>query len=41
MMITAIMNSTIQSCVGMTPSAPWVRSFVADSRSDVWSSHLS
>ena len=41
MMITAITNSTIQSGVGITPSAPWVRSFFAASRSDVWSSHLS
>ena len=34
-------NSTIQSGVGMTPTAPWTRSRRASSASDVWSSHVS
>ena len=33
--------STIQSGVGITPSAPWMRSRRASSRVDVKSSHLS
>ena len=33
--------STTQSGVGMTPTAPWMRSARALSRSKVWSSHLS
>ena len=34
-------KSTIQSGVGITPTAPWVRSMRAASRADVCSSHLS
>ena len=33
-------KSTTQSGVGMTPTAPWIRSCRAASRSEVWSSHL-
>ena len=36
----AAKNNTIHSGTGMTPTAPWTRSFRAASRSDVWSSHL-
>ena len=39
-MIPALRNSTIQSGVGITPSAPCVRSARALSRSVRWSSHL-
>ena len=39
-MIPAVRNRTIQSGVGITPSAPWVRSARALSRSVRWSSHL-
>ena len=37
----AMKKSTIQSWVGITPTAPWMRSSRASSRADVWSSHLS
>ena len=36
-----VKNSTIHSGVGITPTAPWMRSLRAASRVDVWSSHLS
>ncbi len=37
----ALKNSTSHSGVGITPTAPWIRSLRASSRADVWSSHLS
>ena len=33
-------NSPIQSGTGISPAAPWMRSWRAASRSEVWSSHL-
>ena len=39
-MITALSTSTIQSGTGITPSAPWVRSARASSRSERSSSHF-
>ena len=38
---TEMKKRTIHSGVGMTPSAPWIRSRRASSRVDVCSSHLS
>ena len=40
-MTMAMKKSTIQSWIGMTPTAPWTRSRRASSRVDVCSSHLS
>ena len=37
----ALKNRTIHSGVGITPTAPWIRSLRACSRWDVWSSHSS
>ncbi len=33
-------NSTIHNGIGITPAAPWMRSWRASSRSEVWSSHF-
>ena len=40
-MTIAIRSSTNQSGPGITPTAPWMRSMRAASRSAVWSSHWS
>ena len=40
-MISEIRISTNQSGPGITPTAPWIRSLRASSRSAVWSSHWS
>ena len=37
---TEMKSSTTHSGDGITPTAPWIRSIRAASRSDVWSSHL-
>ena len=37
----ALKNSTSHNGVGITPTAPWIRSLRASSRVDVWASHLS
>ena len=39
-MTAEVKNSTNHSGVGITPTAPWMRSTRACSRSDDWSSHL-
>ena len=38
--IAEMKNRAIHSGVGITPAAPWMRSWRASSRVDVWSSHL-
>ena len=37
---TEMRSSTIHSGSGITPTAPWIRSIRAASRSDVWSIHF-
>ena len=37
---TEMKSSTTHSGVGITPTAPWIRSIRAASRSEVWSSHF-
>ena len=38
--IAAMKNRAIHSGVGIIPAAPWMRSWRASSRAEVWSSHL-
>ena len=38
--IAEMKNRAIHSGVGISPAAPWMRSWRASSRADVWSSHF-